>query len=454
MACPHVSGVAALLVSYFGGQGYTADMLKEQLLEGASSSHVPSDAQIGRYLDAYGSFSYGKSDPPEMVPDYTVSVKSNRLTFRWEVTSSASGAKAAGYRLLASKTLSDITGIDPTNMSSGIKYLNVSTQGHKKGDEMTASLEDLDFETPYYVSVIGYDHARDYSPLSPVKETVTLKNNPPLISTDYTGSFKIGAYQYLTVPFSIEDPDGHAVSSTFSGGSPGVSCATTTATSAGKETSSIDLTVTFNAAVCDEGDFTAVITAKDRYGATSTLSIPYTIMPDLPPVVTAPIPDRLISTPGQKFTINLGEYISDPDEETLSWTSDNTDNKVAFLNISDGTGYVTALNYGLSKITVTGVDGKNKKCSSTFNVLVRAADVSAEAFPNPVTDTLHIRTGVVPASTRVRLASDSGTVVYDATSMIGAFQPGAVDMTSCAPGVYSLTVNFGGTEYRRTIVKK
>ena len=32
MACPHVSGVAALIVSYFGGPGFTNDMLKEKIL--------------------------------------------------------------------------------------------------------------------------------------------------------------------------------------------------------------------------------------------------------------------------------------------------------------------------------------------------------------------------------------------------------------------------------------
>ena len=40
MACPHVSGVAALIVSHFGGPGFTNDMLKAKLLGSANKSAV------------------------------------------------------------------------------------------------------------------------------------------------------------------------------------------------------------------------------------------------------------------------------------------------------------------------------------------------------------------------------------------------------------------------------
>ena len=59
MACPHVSGVAALLVSYFGGPGFTNEDLKERLLEGARMDgfELPAGRSIGGgMLDAYGAF--------------------------------------------------------------------------------------------------------------------------------------------------------------------------------------------------------------------------------------------------------------------------------------------------------------------------------------------------------------------------------------------------------------
>jgi len=60
MACPHVSGVAALLVSYFGGQGFTADKCKEYLMKGAKDFDYSgySSKPIGKRVDALGSFEY------------------------------------------------------------------------------------------------------------------------------------------------------------------------------------------------------------------------------------------------------------------------------------------------------------------------------------------------------------------------------------------------------------
>ena len=69
MACPHVSGVAALLVSYFGGPGFTADELKERLLESARYDVINLRGRTfgGGMLDAHAAFLYnpGPEDPSQ-----------------------------------------------------------------------------------------------------------------------------------------------------------------------------------------------------------------------------------------------------------------------------------------------------------------------------------------------------------------------------------------------------
>lgn len=63
MACPHVSGVAALLASYFGGPGFTAAECRTRLERGAVSGFFEGSRYIGRKLDAYGAFTFDINTP-------------------------------------------------------------------------------------------------------------------------------------------------------------------------------------------------------------------------------------------------------------------------------------------------------------------------------------------------------------------------------------------------------
>ena len=63
MACPHVSGVAALLVSYFGGPGFTAEECRTRIVRGAVSNFFTGSRYIGRKLDAYGAFTFDVNTP-------------------------------------------------------------------------------------------------------------------------------------------------------------------------------------------------------------------------------------------------------------------------------------------------------------------------------------------------------------------------------------------------------
>jgi hypothetical protein len=56
--------------------------------------------------------------------------------------------------------------------------------------------------------------------------------------------------------------------------------------------------------------------------------------------------------------------------------------------------------------------------------------------------------------TSISIYSQSGTEIYSDTVPSSAFVPAAVDLSSVAPGTYSLTVEFGTKKYTQTIVKQ
>ncbi|MCQ2144556.1 MAG: S8 family serine peptidase [Bacteroidales bacterium] len=78
MACPHVSGACALLVSFFGGEGFTSELLREILINGATENYIKYNAHpVGPYLNVYASLQYGidklkreNNNDPVITTDY------------------------------------------------------------------------------------------------------------------------------------------------------------------------------------------------------------------------------------------------------------------------------------------------------------------------------------------------------------------------------------------------
>ncbi len=269
MACPHVSGVAALIVSYFGGPGFTNEMLEEKLIKGARSDLGTEYIQIGPFVDALGAFEYG-SKAPESVASADVSAIGNTVTLRFKVTADSDNesGKAYGYMALASTERAGLDEIDIKNLPPDAVSA-VSLVGERTvGQEMEVSLEGLEYGTKYYVAVVAYDCYRNYSGWSPVYEAVTDSNRPPVITTDHTGVLTVGDGEVVRVTYNISDPDGDGFTVDFESGSEAVTC---------KYNPDGGCMVTVSGKDAHAGQYEAKLTATDMYGATSEALLEYSI---------------------------------------------------------------------------------------------------------------------------------------------------------------------------------
>ena len=213
MACPHVSGVAALLVSYFGGPEFTNTELKHLLLDGANKAYETSKTHIGPALDALGSFNLGvppSTIAPDKVSNFSLTPVRKKVTLKWTVPTDADDTKAVGIRVLIGQNADRVASSTPSSLASGVSMLDFRTGSAAAGAELTATIDDLAYSTTYYVSIFAYDRSRNYSASSGVKSVTTPDNKAPEVVKQPDNIILYGIGIGVNIPFSsiFRDPEG------------------------------------------------------------------------------------------------------------------------------------------------------------------------------------------------------------------------------------------------------
>ena len=447
MACPHVSGVAALVVSYCGGLGFTADMLWTKLVNGANPNIVSaSGTHIGPLVDAYGAILYGDSGEPNPITEYSVGSQSNNVNLTWNVTPTSKGSASYAAMLFASKEKSALETMDPAHPGKEIVRANKLTSTYNVGDEVTGTITGLEFETKYYVTLAAYSYDNGYSALAPIKEVTTGINNAPYVTVALDPIPAHKNYEIWSIPLNIGDPDGHEITVTYKAGS--------AADSLQPDTVNGGYMIQINGPLVSGGTYTGTITVTDQYGLSVSKTVTYTLLPNNPPVVVNPIDNQQFDAPGKEKSFPIEGIFKDEDGEPLALDVQVSD-KTTFHAVSDGENLiVTALAYGASKITVTATDARGESASMSFGVISREASVEVSLYPTPVEDNLYISTGMEEKETAISIYGATGALVYTGKQNSSAFTPAVVDMAKCAPGKYSVVFTYGDKKYNKTVIKK
>ena len=443
MACPMVSGVAALIVSYFGGQGFTNEMLKERLLGGANATKVSSALEIGPLVDAMGAFTHSGAYPPEPASGVTVSAKSNFITANWKVTADVDDGKAYGYLFVAAQDAETLRRLSPRKLPSSVQSTTVEVGTRSVGDDISVTLGGFEFETAYEVAVFAYDYAGNYSSLSDIVSVTTGKNNPPKVETDYKGDYKVKPFLSLSVNYSVSDPDGHSYTVKVDPASDAFTYAMNDGV--------VQVKIFGNRA--PHGVYTAHIVATDEFGAETDYPVEYEILENHAPKVVAEMDNLQFGTVGASQTLDMTQYIQDEDGETLTYSVTMTEQNVAHLNPNANSLILTTLGYGLTSVTVTATDACKASCSVSFMILVRNESRPVDLYPVPVTTTLNIRPGT-EGQIAVSVSNKAGATVWSGSGAAGPFAPMTVDLSGQAGGIYYVRVEGAGINDTYTIAKK
>ena len=441
MACPHVSGVAALIVSHFGGPGFTNEMLKEKLLGSANKSVISQAYQIGGLVDAYGAFAYGNDKAPSKVTDLAIEGRGNNIDFTWTVPADEDGKAAYGFMIIYD---TDKTKVEKATMDNlgGAKYITV-TPDAKAGEKVSYSLSKLAFETEYSAKMVAYSYGRNYSEATSVMSATTTKNNAPTIEVKYDGDWIIMPSETINATVIATEPDSHEMTVDLVKGSDAE-------TLSSNPDGTWKLTIKGNAA--HTGTYTSKIVATDEYGLSTTKAIEYTIRENQAPVKKGDPENIFMKAKGEEATIDMSQYITDPDGEQLKYEVAISNAKVAHVTPKGNNLIVTGLAYGSTDVTVTASDARGEKVEASFKILIKDPSDPISVYPNPVVDYVNVGT-LDEADTKIVITGQTGKKVYDETVKASAFNPARIDMTGCAPGIYVIAVTLNGKEYKETITK-
>ena len=440
MACPHVSGVAALILARYGGDGYTSTALRKRLEDNTSDiSAQNANYYLGKGLvNAYKAIAGSGGKAPNTPADLSAEAQSNNVRFNVTVPSDPDDGKPNSIYIYYSTT--DFTSADKAMY--GMFY----TEDLGVGDVLSGTVTGLEFNTEYYVAAAACDLAGNRSGLTKRVHVTTGGNSAPVITAKTPVSFSIKAHESAVAEFAITEPDGHFYSLELESGSDAAVLDTLTRP---------EPKIRITGANAPAGTYSAELTVTDIYGMATVAKVDYTIRENHAPVVVKAFENMLFTSKAavtQEYPVS--EYFNDEDGEDLTYTFSFSNPTVVNMTYSKGKFLLTPMNYGSSEITITGTDVRNESVSQTFLVMVMDGSKEVSLYPNPVKDKLNIQLGLTADEVKVKIVSASGSTYFDGSLGAGSpFTPLTVSMTDAAAGQYTAVVTLDGKEYKSRIVK-
>lgn len=436
MACPHVSGIAALLVSKLGGPGFTRSMLWNKLLANVRdiSSYNPGAKMGHGFADAYAAItSTSGGTPPDPVTDLAVKeIASTTVTFTLSVTADKDEGKAAGF-------------IIHCNSSKGNKTTQAKADGLSVGDKMTIKVSGLEPTTDYVCYCEAYDKSGCFSESSNIVKATTGENHAPVITTDDNLNFTIKNHESKKLTFHLSDPDGHSFSYVLE--------TENEAEYGTPEHTGSTVTVTIPGPSSKPGTYQSCIAVYDEYMMCTKMQYNYTVLENHAPALIGQPDNYVFNDTTGVAEYDLRDFFTDEDGESLTYKIVSTGDKCITVNGSSSNIQISPLKFGSTSLEVSATDGLGKSVYYTQKILVRDGSYRFDVYPTTVTDgKLQVRTPE-SGTFRIVIAASTGAIIYDETTTCGPFEPKSIDISKFAGGVYSVMVDNGNETTTRNIVK-
>ena len=179
MATPHVSGVAALILSKYGSPTFVSSSLRTQLETSVNDFYGFGNNEQYRglygsgYLDAAKALQMGDGAAPEPVADYTMAAAQDYISLTWTIPASSDN-NVHHHIIYYSES--------PFTAADNLSALSTSVADTKfcsSGDSFTHEITGLKSLTTYYVAIAAVNRWGNASALSEVK-TISTNAGPKM----------------------------------------------------------------------------------------------------------------------------------------------------------------------------------------------------------------------------------------------------------------------------------
>ena len=440
MACPHVSGLAALVLSASGGPGYTNQDLFKAVVNSCDESiykyNQSMDGQLGKgMINALNALSSISTVAPEKISHLEVSAKSNTLTFTADLPKDPDADYAYCYKVYYST--SAFTEVDHSSASLATFVASMQEQTEEGYRKFT--LKGLKFNTEYYYGVVAADFAGNESPMTEISRITTGSNTAPVISVDDESPVELESFGKAERVYTGADSDGHAVSFSWTCDEP----AAVTFTRMGDDV----LHVEISGVKSTPGAHKYIITLKDEYDMPAVLEVPYMVKVNHAPTVSSEIGVLTVNGVKGECTVDVNAWFSDEDNETLFAVANVADRSIVSTSIDGSNVKFTGRKTGRTSVTLYAADAKGESASQTFTLVVRDSSSPIDVYPNPATDYINVRPGDGKIDAEVVIFTAAGSEVSRVSAEAGINAPLRMDVKSLAPGRYTVSVRTGGKVY-------
>lgn len=444
MACPHVSGIAALAVAKYGGPGFTPDKLRSYLERGVHEvdSYNPDyEGRLGSGLvDAYLAVSMDRGIDPDPVADLRHSDTAGEVELTWSVPADGDDGRADSFILMW--RVGTLENPDPDDLPEGAESVVIPVRDKQAGDEITYVLTDIAEQTRYTVAIVAVDPWGNRSETT-VISFGTPANTPPALILESTEEVRVGYNRTETVRYHVSDPDSHGFTCELQDPSGAVAIR--------KEGDRLCLDI-FNYKRTP-GNYTAHVSVSDSFGASDTADFDFTLLPDQPPVATGGFRPVYLGSMQETAEFTPSQGFDDEVPGTVAYALEYDEEMLYLQPVASGY-RIMPLRYGRSEVTVVATDEGGLAGRDTFAVMCRDDSREVDLYPNPVRDRLSIRMGRdVEGALRVTLYDAAGRRAFAAEVRIAPTVPAVVDLSSLGGGTYTIELRYEGGLLTRSIVK-